>query len=173
MYAVHVRAATLADVERIADVKVSNWADTYGPLLAPSTLRPFLDRPKQLESLRGAASQPGAVLLVAEEGGEVVGYALTFVDTEPEPWMESLHVLREFRSRGAGRLLMHATAEALIARGRRTLRLGVVEGNIPAARFYERLGAISAGREPAAWAPHVWHELYRWSDVESLRLPRR
>jgi ribosomal protein S18 acetylase RimI-like enzyme len=103
----------------------------------------------------------------------VVGFALTYLDRDPEPWMESLHILRDHRSRGAGRLLMRATAEELLARGHRTLRLGVVEGNDAACRFYESLGAARAGREPADWAAGVWHELFRWPSLERLTLRGR
>jgi ribosomal protein S18 acetylase RimI-like enzyme len=168
-----VRQATAADTERIAAIKVGNWADTYGPLLDPKTLEPFLDVRAQLEYVRRTAAAPGTLLLVAEDGGAIVGFALTYLDRGPEPWMESLHVIRDFRSRGVGRLLMAATARELRARGNETLSLGVVEGNTAAARFYERLGAVRAGRAPAAWAPNVWHELYRWSDLESLTLRGR
>ena len=165
-----IRQATRADHERIAEIKVSNWADTYAPLLDRATLRPFLDRASQLDYVRKAAAGAATLLLVAEEGGSVIGFALTYFDRDPEPWMESLHVLRGHRSRGAGRLLMRATAEELLARGHRTLRLGVVEGNDAASRFYERLGAIRAGREPADWADGAWHELFRWPSLESLTL---
>ena len=168
-----IRKAATADLPRIAEIKVSNWADTYGQLLDRDTLDPFLDMPEQLEYLRETVSTPGSLLLVAEEEGAVVGFALTYLDREPEPWMESLHVLREFRSHGAGRLLMAATARELRLRGHDRLRLGVVEGNTAASRFYERLGAVRAGREPASWAPHVWHELYCWTDLESLTLQGR
>jgi len=167
-----VREAVAADLERVAEIKVSNWADTYGPLLDARTLEPFLDTTAQLAYMREAAGAPGTLLLVAEDGDAIVGFALTYADRDPEPWMESLHVLRELRSRGVGRSLMAATARELRARGHDTLRLGVVDGNTAASRFYERLGAAHAGRERAAWAPHVWHDLYRWSDLERLTLPR-
>lgn len=169
-----VRKATQDDLERIADIKVRNWADTYGPLLEPATLAPFLDHGNQLAGLREVAVRPGALLLVAEDAEHgVIGFALTYLDHEPEPWLESLHVLREHRSRGAGEALMRETAVEMRHLGLRALRLGVVEGNSGAIRFYERLGAEFAGREPADWARNVWHEVYRWPDLESLTLPRR
>lgn len=169
-----VRKAGDDDLAVIADIKVRNWADTYASLLDAATLAPFLDTPKQTAYVRDVANRRDALLLVAEaEPHGVIGFALTFLERAPEPWLESLHVLRERRSHGAGELLMRATAEELGVRGHHTLRLGVVEGNTRAARFYERLGASFAGREPADWAPNVWHELYRWPDLETLRLPRR
>lgn len=163
------RRAVEADLARVAEIKVRNWADTYATLLDRETLGRFLDRDAQLAELLKAARQPSTLLLVAEDPtGTVIGFALTFVDENPDPWLESLHVIRESRGSGAGTALMRATAAELVKRGHRTLRLGVVEGNTAAGRFYSRLGATMAGREPASWARGVWHEIYRWDDITPL-----
>jgi hypothetical protein len=77
-------------------------------------------------------------------------------------------VIRESRSTGAGTRLMRATAARLLARGHRTLSLGVVQGNTAAGRFYEHLGGTMTGREPATWADGVWHDVYRWSDIAAI-----
>ena len=163
------RDATAADLERVIEIKVRNWADTYGSLLEPSVLRPFLDRDVQLAELREKLAEPGTLLLVAEDGsGDVGGFAITYLDDEPEPWLESLHVLRELRGSGIGSLLMRCTAECAIARGHSSMRLGVISGNVAAARFYEGLGGTMIGLEPVTWAEGVAHEVYRWADLSSL-----
>jgi len=164
-----VRNATKADLQQVSEIKVRNWEDTYGALLEPAVLNPFLDTGVQLTEMREKFAQPGTLLLVAEDGvGNVAGFALTFLDDEPEPWLESLHVLRELRGSGVGTLLMRRTAERLIARGYNSMRLGVISGNSAAARFYDRLGGERVGLEPVSWAPGVAHELYRWSDLAPL-----
>jgi ribosomal protein S18 acetylase RimI-like enzyme len=164
-----VRDATAEDLERVTEIKVRNWADTYGSLLEPAVLRPFLDRDAQLVELREKFSQPGTLLLIAEDGsGDIIGFAITYLDDEPEPWLESLHVLRELRGAGIGALLMRRTAERLIARGHSSLRLGVISGNVAAARFYERLGGTMIGLESVSWAQDVAHEVYRWADLAAL-----
>ena len=146
-----------------------NWDDTYRPLVSPAVLEPFLDHQSQLAYLAGALHRPATLFLVAEDRtGTIVGFALTFVDEQPDPWLESLHVVRELRGAGAGTGLMRATAARLLALGHRTMRLGVVHGNILAGRFYENLGGMMTGREPASWGDGVWHDIYRWSDVSSL-----
>lgn len=166
-----VRAATGADLERVTDIKVRNWADTYRSLLEPAVLRPFLDREAQLAELREKSSEPGTSLLVAEdESGAIIGFALAYLEDEPEPWLESLHVLREVRGSGIGTLLMRRTAERVIAHGHSSMRLGVFSGNVAAGRFYERLGGTMIGLEPVSWAPGVTHEVYRWADLASLVL---
>jgi ribosomal protein S18 acetylase RimI-like enzyme len=167
-----VRDATAADLRRVADIKVRNWEDTYGALLESAVLHPFLDTGVQLTEIRERFAQSGTLLLVAEDGaGNVAGFALTFLDDEPEPWLESLHVLRDFRASGIGRMLMRRTAESLIARGHTSMRLGVISGNSAAARFYDRLGGEMIGLEPVSWAPGVAHEIYRWTDLTALTRP--
>jgi ribosomal protein S18 acetylase RimI-like enzyme len=167
--AVLIRPAVDSDVRRIAEIKVANWADTYASLLEPAVLEPFLDLEAQVAYVRKVASEPSALLLVAEDAsGEVVGFALTYLDHGQDPWLESLHVVRASRGGGAGTALMRATAAELLARGYRTMRLGVVRGNAEAGRFYERLGATLTGVEPASWAEGVWHEIYRWDDITRL-----
>ena len=164
-----VRSGSEADLERVTEIKVRNWADTYRALVEPRVLAPFLDYEIQLAAMREAFSGGHTLLLVAEtEAAGVGAFALTYPDHQPEPWLESLHVLRELRSQGLGTLLTRATAGELKRSGFASLRLGIVVGNTAAARFYERLGATFAGREPASWGDGVWHEIYRWPDLDAL-----
>jgi ribosomal protein S18 acetylase RimI-like enzyme len=164
-----VRDGTAADLQRVAEIKVRNWGDTYGALIEPAVLSPFLDAAAEQAELLEKLAQPGTLLLVAEDSSsEIAGFALTYLEDEPEPWLESLHVLRELRGSGIGSLLMRCTAERVIAGGYRSLRLGVIAGNAAAAHFYERLGGEMIGLEPVSWAPGVAHEVYRWSDLKSL-----
>lgn len=134
-----------------------------------AVLRLFLDRDAQLAELREKLAEPGTLMLVAEDrSGDITGFAVTYLEDEPEPWLESLHVLREFRGSGIGTLLMRCTAERVIARGHKSMRLGALSGNATAARFYERLGGTMIGREPVSWAAGVTHEVYRWADLSSV-----
>jgi ribosomal protein S18 acetylase RimI-like enzyme len=164
---VAIREAVADDLPRVAQIKVASWRDTYAPLVPPEVLMPFLDAELQLEHIRKELARPASLLLVAE-APEVIGFGLTYIEAEPEPWLESLHVARDFRSLGAGAAIVRATSQRLRALGHATMRLGVVAGNDGAMRFYSRLGAVHAGDEPAEWAPVVRHEIYRWSDLSVL-----
>jgi len=164
-----VRLGRESDIDRVAEIKIHNWADTYSGLIAPAVLRTFLDREHALAELSESIALPDAVFLVAETASrEVAGFALAYLAHESEPWLESLHVAREFRGRGAGTRLMRVVAALLLARGYKSLRLGVVKGNVGAGRLYERLGAELIGVEPATWAVGVDHEIYRWADLAPL-----
>ena len=132
-------------------------------------LGPFLDRELQLKDLRQAVALPSTLLLVAVDATNTVGgFGLTYVTRDPEPWLESLHVLIEFRGHGMGTQLMQSTAAHLHARGYDSMRLGVIVGNDAAARFYERLGGSLIGLEPVSWAEGAMHQVYRWSSLTKL-----
>jgi ribosomal protein S18 acetylase RimI-like enzyme len=164
-----VREGTAQDLEGVTDIKVRSWAETYGSLLQPEVLRPFLDREKQLAYMRQSVAEPSTTLLIAQDpSGLVVGFALAYLASDSEPWLESLHVQSELRGHGIGTLLMRSLANHLKARGYTTLRLGVIVGNVDAARLYERLGATLVRVEPVSWAKGVTHNVYRWPDLSPL-----
>lgn len=161
-----IRDATEADIARIADIKVRNWADTYGPLIPAAVLARFVDPGRSASELRSLLGSPGILLLVGESPtGDVTGFALAYLTRRPEPWLESLHVLRGERGRGLGTFLLRATAERVLAAGHQSMALGVIVGNDSAARFYERLGAINTGVEPVDFAEGISHTVYRWPDL--------
>ena len=160
-----IRDATASDVERIAEIKARNWADTYGPLVPRDVLGPFLDKERSAEQLRSKIRSPDTLLLVAPSRGVVQGFALTYMARTPEPWLESLHVLRNERGRGLGKLLIRATAKRLIAAGYHSMSLGVILGNDGASRFYQRLGAVLVRVEPVDFADGVEHTVWRWPDL--------
>ena len=164
-----VRDGDADDLERVAEIKVRSWSDTYGTLLEREALRPFLDHDKQLAYIRHAVAQQTTTLLVAQDAsGLVVGFALAYLEPDREPWLESLHVDSDLRGHGVGTLLMRSLAAHLKSRGHNTMRLGVLVGNLGAARLYQRLGATLIDTEPVSWARGVQHEIYAWSDLTPL-----
>ena len=164
-----IRDADGGDAARVAEIKVRNWTETYGPLVPPDILRPHLDPALQASKLRNEIASPGVLLLVGNaESGPVAGFALTRTVGLVEPWLESLHVISDWRGHGLGALLMRSTAQRLVGLGYRSMSLGVVVGNDLAAGFYDRLGAAAVGMEATGWAPGVFHTVYRWADLHRL-----
>ena len=168
-----VRDAVAGDFDRIADIKVSNWADTYGPLVPREVLGRFLDKDRSAAEIHELARSPDTLLLVGPSTGEVQGFALTYMARTPDPWLESLHVMHEGRGRGLGTLLIRETAKRLLAAGYRSLSLGVILGNDRASTFYEHLGGIAVRVEPVDFAEGVEHIVWRWPDLTRLSLDHR
>jgi ribosomal protein S18 acetylase RimI-like enzyme len=88
-----------------------------------------------------------AVVLVAERGGEVLGYV--YADVEGRDWMslrgpagvlQDIVVDPAHRGEGSGRLLLEAALAALAAKGATQVVLSTAERNEPAQRLFERAG---------------------------------
>jgi ribosomal protein S18 acetylase RimI-like enzyme len=97
--------------------------------------------------------KPDTVLLLARDGEELIGYALTHVlaldDTWiPDTWrtgrriaeLESLAVVEGRRGEGIGSALLEAVERELAAQGLDDVIVGVLPGNVDAIRLYERRG---------------------------------
>jgi GNAT superfamily N-acetyltransferase len=136
MAAVTIRAAGRSDAATIVRL-----------IRALAAYEHMLDRVRITEAdvLRdGFGERPCFECLLAEAGGEVVGFALhrpsysTF-DGRPGLYVEDLFVAEPARRLGIGRLLMARLAALAQARGCSRLSLAVLPWN-PAREFYHRLG---------------------------------
>jgi GNAT superfamily N-acetyltransferase len=99
------------------------------------------------EHLFGA--RPYAEVLLAEEEGRVVGYALFFHTYStflgrPSLYLEDLFILPEHRGRGHGKGMLARLAKLAVERGCGRFEWMVLDWNTPAIQFYESLGAALA-----------------------------
>jgi len=91
--------------------------------------------------------RPSAEVLIAERGGEPVGFALFFPTfstflARPGIWLEDLFVVPEARGQGIGKALLTKVAEIAHERGCGRLEWTVLDWNEPAIGFYRKLGAV-------------------------------
>ncbi|WP_369359503.1 N-acetyltransferase family protein [Streptomyces sp. cg2] len=155
---------TEADVDAVSAVRVQGWQAAYRGLMPQA----YLDALSVAEDARRrrerfARRRPEAWELVAERGGEVVGWlaAGPARDTDlapggalpagapPAAEVLALYVTPALLGTGVGRALLTAGTARAGARGFGTLSLWVVRGNARARRFYERAGFAPDGAEEA------------------------
>ncbi|HEX7289670.1 MAG TPA: GNAT family N-acetyltransferase [Conexibacter sp.] len=91
-------------------------------------------------------ARPAAEAVIAQTGGDAVGYALFFSTFStflgrPGIWLEDLFVLPERRRGGVGRALLEHVAQLAVARGCGRLEWSALDWNEPALAFYRGLGA--------------------------------
>lgn len=97
-----------------------------------------------------------ALLLVAEETGEVAGYALLFLRRSDKiVRIYSLAVAPKFMSRGVGKRLLAAAEERASSMKRRVLSLEVREDNERALQLYEGAGYQKMKRLPGYYEDGV------------------
>jgi GNAT superfamily N-acetyltransferase len=134
-----IRPATPDDLETIARL-IRALAEyerlTHEVVLDEKILREHLFGPR-----------PYAEVLLAEEAGEVVGFALffhnysTFIG-KPTLYLEDLFVRPEHRGKGHGKALLQALARLALERDCGRLEWSVLNWNEPAIGFYRSLGAV-------------------------------
>jgi GNAT superfamily N-acetyltransferase len=125
------------------------------------------------EALFGA--RPAAEALIAERGGEPVGYAVffptfsTFLAIQGV-WLEDIFVRPAHRRSGAGRALLAAVAARARERGAERLEWSALDWNELALGFYRRLGA----QRKDDWITHLLsgEELSKLA-AEAPELPAR
>ena len=133
-----IRTATSADVPAIARlIRGLAEYEKLAHLVA-------LDEERLRQHLFGP--RPFAEVLLAEEDGRVVGFALFFHNYstflgEPGIYLEDLFVEPGYRGRGHGKALLLALARLALERGCGRLDWVVLDWNEPAIQFYRSLGA--------------------------------
>jgi len=180
-----IRPAAAQDAAALAEIQVNSYRTAYAGLMPAGYLAHF-SLEEQEQDWRDLLAEPaGDILLVAETGGEIAGYAVGRpgpVEELPEGAYDaelvSLHVRWELQKRGTGRALVRAMAQALHSQGCTSLALFVLAGN-PACAFYERLGGQRVGEKrwtvPASEAGtlddfdfEVVETAYAWPQIATL-----
>lgn len=91
--------------------------------------------------------KPYAEVLLAEENGAVIGFALFFHNfstflAKPGLYLEDLFVEPAHRGKGYGRRLLANLAKLAVERGCGRFEWSVLDWNTPALDFYWRIGAV-------------------------------
>jgi GNAT superfamily N-acetyltransferase len=169
-----IRPASDADVLPMAKVHILSWRETY-PGILPQPMLARLSIAEEAIRWQRMLDRPrawgGAMSFVADQDCSVVGYG-SCGEQRSELLRErgftgevsELYVLRSAQGLGAGSGLMKAMASALLDRGHRAMSLWVLEQNMPARGFYERLGGIPIARKPNR-VPEI---AYGWTDLGLL-----
>ncbi len=116
------------------------------PAIAELEKRCFSD-PWSEKSIASEVHNPLAYWLVAEDGGEILGYIGSQSVLDAADVM-NLAVSPDHRRKGIGDKLIKALIRHLQENGVIALLLEVRVSNAPAIRLYEKLGFVQVGRRP-------------------------
>ncbi|MFJ8495138.1 GNAT family N-acetyltransferase [Streptomyces sp. NPDC094038] len=149
--ALHVRPMTLADCDRVSEIRIRGWQYAYRGLMP----QPFLDglsveRDAERRRARFRDAGDGVTELVAERGGTIVGWAAhgPYRDGEVRTGDAELYAVyldAAHLGTGAGRALLAAVLEQCAGHPR--IYLWVLKENARARRFYEMAGFAADGAE--------------------------
>ncbi len=148
-----IRPMTLADCDRVAEIRVGGWQSAYQGLV-PQSYLDALDVQKDAERRRTHFTRAGAgvVNLVAEQDGHVLGWAChgPYRDGEAHTADAELYAIYVDPGRcgdGIGQTLLQESVRRCTAAGHPRMLLWVLKGNARARRFYARMGFWADGAE--------------------------
>jgi ribosomal protein S18 acetylase RimI-like enzyme len=177
---VNCRAATPDDAVPIARLHADSWRRHYRGAYSDAYLDGdvFEDR-RSLWAERLGQTDDGYFTVVADCGDELVGFAHTVLDADPQ-WgalLDNLHVRFDLKRRGVGRALTTETAQVLRhLRPSSGLHLWVLKQNTAAQAFYSSIGGVVVqerlgGPLPGGGRAPVLR--YAWPDLSVLVGPAR
>jgi len=146
-----IRPATDRDVDAIAHIHVTAWRESYGGLV-PNSVLDELSVSGRAEMWRKILSElPRMPVFVAEREDTVVGFASGGACRGDELGQEmevyAIYILSEAKRHGIGTKLFGAVVNEFIDKGAKSAGLWVLKYNLPARRFYEKLGGQLAGEK--------------------------
>jgi GNAT superfamily N-acetyltransferase len=139
-----IRPAEPADAEALAPLHTAVWVEAYTGLMPQQVLDDLHRRPleERVQRWRERIAWPHGTTWVAEDGGDLVGFASSGRGRDGSGDLEvmALYVRRSHYDTGLGhRLLVTAIGDA-------PAYLWVLDGNARATRFYERHGFAFDGQ---------------------------
>ena len=169
------------DAGSIAGLHADSWRRHYRGAYSDSFLDGDVEADRLelwAERLNREAETAGTATVMAEDGGELVGFVHVVFDEDPE-WgslVDNLHVTWGRKRGGVGTLLMAEAAAVVIEHGAGGLYLWVLEQNEAAQGFYDARGGICTGQRPIMPPGGIASRLngspvarrYAWSDPSEL-----
>ncbi|AZQ38647.1 GNAT family N-acetyltransferase [Streptomyces cyaneochromogenes] len=150
---IRIRPMTLADCDRVAEIRVDGWQSAYQGLI-PQSYLDAMDVAQDADRRRAhfAQADGSVVNLVAETAGEVAGWAChgPYRDGEVRTADAELYAIYVDPGRygaGVGHALLQESLRHCTAAGHARMLLWVLKDNARARGFYERAGFLPDGTE--------------------------
>jgi GNAT superfamily N-acetyltransferase len=136
------------EVRPAREEEIPALVSAYEWLFAPPGAPPAFgwDERRAAVALRQAIDSHDSVVLVADSGGQLVGFLTGYLDIHSvrfgyRAWIEDFAVHPGWRSQGIGKRMLDAAKEWARERGATHLELDSALARSDAHRFYEREGA--------------------------------
>jgi ribosomal-protein-alanine N-acetyltransferase len=128
-HTIRIREYRPSDFDTLCDIDLA----CYEPLIAYSR-----------RTMRAYLTQSGAECLVAESGGQIVGFCIT-ARRGDEAYIITIDVLEDFRKRSVGTALLAESEKSLAKNGVRIVSLDTDTTNLPAISFWQKHGYRKIG----------------------------
>ncbi len=138
-----IKNADKNDIEKIANLYISNWKKTYNGLLSEDYLN-NMTLEYCLHKWTKYLNNPSNKIFVAYKDESFLGFTACKKDDEEDNclYLDSLHVNKASRGKGVGTKLINKVCKYAIDRGYDRMSICIVKGNDNARKLYKKLGAV-------------------------------
>ncbi|WP_317202069.1 GNAT family N-acetyltransferase [Janthinobacterium sp.] len=152
---INIREAKITDLNALREIGRQTYREHFSDIWSFAGMSDFLDQdfsPSALEKSLNSLNQ--IWLVVADEGGKVVGFSKINL-SKPAPIsgevgveLQKIYFLKSEAGRGYGKQLLNYIYELGTKRGESLVWLDVLKTNLSARRFYSSLGFQERGEIP-------------------------
>jgi ribosomal protein S18 acetylase RimI-like enzyme len=167
-----IREGTDDDIEAIREVARRSWEADYPTIVSRETVTDRVDEWYASDRLADDVGRPRALVLVADEGGEVVGFSHAVLSADAGHILR-LYVDPDHRERGTGGELLEATRDELFARGAEVVQAMVLTANELGNAFYRAYGFEQTGEGTTTIAGEFHPEATYTLEKSVVREPTR
>lgn len=171
-----IRRGVPADAAALARFAARTFQETFGPANDPAHMAEHLATAYGLAQQGRELSDPDCITILADEAGEIAGYAQVrrhpapACVTGPSPVeLARFYLDRRWHGRGLAQRLMAAVADAAGELGGLTVWLGVWERNPRAIAFYAKSGFVDTGSTKFCVGPDAQTDRVLVADLAALQ----
>lgn len=161
---IEIKKISLAEVATLKNISIETFNDTFSEHNDPAYMEEFLNSQYTLEKMTAETKNPNSEFYFITMDSKLAGYLKLNYDSAQSETMdgngleiERIYVRKGFKRNGLGKKLLEKTIERANSLDSDFIWLGVWEDNIPALKFYEKMGFIESGS----------HSFYLGSDEQT------
>jgi len=170
-----IRQAGVEDDERIASLARETFVDSFAADNRPEDMAAYLEKAFSPSIQAAELAEPSSRFLIAETGGEPVGYARLVEGMAPlcikakKPIrLSRLYARKRWIGSGVGAALMTACIDEATGRQCDGIWLGVWGRNARAIEFYHSWGFVQMGTQPFVLGNDRQTDLILWLPLNML-----
>ena len=168
-----IRKATIAEAEKVAEIKIEGWQTAYRGIIDDN----FLDNMNINDEIEKRKNniENGVEIIVAELNNEIVGFCLyrnyikepdNYPDADCE--ISSLYVSSLLKRKGIGTKLIKYVIQKLKNEGKTQMILGCLKENYPSRAFYEKMGGKYLKTENIKFGNKEYEEVIYEYDISNM-----
>lgn len=136
-----IRQWAKEDALGVRNVLKQSWTKAYSAFIPQNDLDFYLDKTYSESALKDLSEKKNVICYVAQKDNLICGWLkLTIDENENRFYLSSIYVLPEFQKMKIGDEFFKIASSTALEKGFSEIYIGVMIQNIPALKWYEKLG---------------------------------